>query len=96
MTSDWSEKGISCTLWAIIDNNPQVVSRFSSKLEKSMENMLLKKSQIQPKTLPCDGEMTAVYVGIKSPIISANIRASNKKTVCLVDSKPVVEAARLI
>ena len=96
MTSDWSEKGISCTLWAIIDNTPQVVSRFSSKLEKSMENMLLKKSQIQPKTLPCDGEMTAVYVGIKSPIISANIRASNKKTVCLVDSKPVVEAARLI
>ena len=95
MTSDWSEKGISCTLWAIVDNKPQIVSRFSSKLEKTQENML-KGAQIQPKTLPCDGEMTAVYVGIKSPVISASIRASNKKTVCLVDNKPVVEAARLI
>ena len=92
MTSDWSEKGISCTLWAIIDNVPQIVSRFSSKLEKTMENML----KVQPKTLPCDGEMSAVYVGIKSPVISSNIRASNKKTVCLVDNKPVVEASRLI
>ena len=92
MTSDWSEKGISCTLWAIIDNNPKVVTRFSAKLEKSMENCLKSK----PKTLPCDGEMTAVYVGIKSPIISASIRASNKKAVCLVDNKPVVEAAKLI
>ena len=95
MTSDWSEKGISCTLWAIVENSPKVVSRFSTKLEKSMENML-NDSQIKPKTLPCDGEMMAVYVGIKSPIISANIRASSKKTVCLVDNKPVVEAAKLL
>ena len=95
MTSDWSEKGISCTLWAIIDNSPQIVSRFSAKLPKTMENMI-KGSNVQPKILPCDGEMTAVYVGIKSPIINATIKASNKKTVCLVDNKPVVEAARLI
>ena len=93
MTSDWSEQGISCTLWAIVENSPKIVSRFSSKLIKSMENML---TPPKPKTLPCDGEMTAVYVGIKSPIFSANIRASTKKTVCLVDNKPVVEAARLI
>ena len=78
MTSDWSEKGISCTLWAIIENIPKVVTRFSAKLERSMENCLKSK----PKTLPCDGEMTAVYVGIKSPIISASIRASNKKQLC--------------
>merc|ERR1712079_25098 len=62
--------------------------------KKSMENMLT--SNIKPKTLPCDGEMTAVYVGIKSPIVSAYIRASDKKTVCLVDNKPVVEAAKLL
>ena len=95
MTSDWSEKGISCTLWAIVENKPKVVSRFSAKLEKSMENML-KASPIQPKTLPCDGEMMAVYVGIKSPVFSANIRSSDKKTVCLVDNKPVVEASKLL
>ena len=95
MTSDWSEKGISCTLWAIIDNKPKIVARFSAKLEKSMENML-NSSKVRPKTLPCDGEMMAVYVGVQSPVISSNIRASNKKTVCLVDNKPVVEAAKLL
>ena len=94
MTSDWSEKGISCTLWAMIDNDPKIVTRFSAKLEKSMENMIT--GQVKPKTLPCDGEMTAVYVGIKSPLISSHIKASDKQTVCLVDNKPVVEAARLI
>ena len=94
MTSDWSEKGISCTLWAIVDNVPNVVTRFSAKIVKSMENLL--NSGVKPKTLPCDGEMTAVYVGIKSPVISSYIRASNKRTVCLVDNKPVVEAAKLI
>ena len=95
MTSDWSEKGISSTLWAIIENDPKVVSRFSARLESSMEKML-NSDAVKPKTIPCDGEMQAVYIGIKSPVISANIRASTKKTVCLVDSKPVVEASRLI
>ena len=95
MTSDWSEKGLSCTLWAMIDNNPQVVCRFSAKLDKTCER-LLESSKVRPKTLPCDGEMTAVYVGIKSAAFSAFIRASNKRTVCLVDNKPVVEAAKLI
>ena len=57
---------------------------------------MLNSSSVKPKTLPCDGEMMAVFVGIKSPIISATIRASTKKTVCLVDNKPVVEAAKLI
>ena len=94
MTSDWSEKGISCTLWAVVENVPQVVSRFSAKIVRSMENML--NSNVKPKTLPCDGEMAAVYVGVKSPVFSAYIKASEKKTVCLVDNKPVVEASKLI
>ena len=71
MTSDWSEKGISATLWAMVDNVPHVVSRFSSRLEKSMENMLTSAS-VKPKTLPCDGEMAAVYIGIKSPVINSH------------------------
>ena len=95
MTSDWSEKGISATLWAMVDNVPHVVSRFSARLEKSMENMLTSAS-VKPKTLPCDGEMAAVYVGIKSPVFSSHIKSSNNKTVCLVDNKPVVEASKLI
>ena len=53
-------------------------------------------SVVKPKTLPCDGEMAAVYVGIKSPVIGAFVRASNKRTVCLVDNKPVVKASKLI
>ena len=95
MTSDWSEKGLSCTLWAMIENIPQVVCRFSVRLDKTCER-LLESSKVRPKTLPCDGEMTAVYVGIKSSAFSCFIRASNKRTVCLVDNKPVVEAAKLI
>ena len=95
MTSDWSEKGLSCTLWAMIENIPHVVCRFSARLDKTCER-LLESSKVRPKTLPCDGEMTAVYVGIKSPAFSAYIRASTKRTVCLVDNKPVVEASKLI
>ena len=95
MTSDWSEKGISATLWAMVDNIPYVVSRFSARLEKSMENMLTSAS-VRPKTLPCDGEMAAVYVAVKSPVFSSHIRANTNRTVCLVDNKPVVEASKLI
>ena len=95
MTSDWSEKGISCTLWAIVDNDPRIISHFSAKIERNMEKML-ESGDVKPKTLPCDGEMTAVYVGIKSPVFGSHIRASNNRTVCLVDNKPVVEAAKLI
>ena len=95
MTSDWSEKGISATLWAMVENVPHVVSRFSARLEKSLEN-LLSSASVKPKTLPCDGEMTAVYVGIKSPVFSSHIRSSINRTVCLVDNKPVVEASKLI
>ena len=53
-------------------------------------------SEVRPSTLPCDGEMTAVFVAAKSPTFSSHIRASNKRTVSLVDNKPVVQAAKLI
>ena len=89
ITSDWSEKGISATLWVMFDEGPpRVVARFSAKIEKSMENLLT--AEPKPKTLPCDGEMSAVFVAVKSPTFSAHIRASSKRTVSLVDNKPVV------
>ena len=40
--------------------------------------------------------MAAVFIAVKSPTFSTHIRASNKRTVSLVDNKPVVEAAKLI
>ena len=99
ITSDWSEKGISATLWAMCEEEPpKVVARFSARLQKSFENILKAESlkDVKSKTFPCDGEMSAVFVAVKSPTFSTHIRASNKRTVSLVDSKPVVEAARLI
>ena len=59
-----------------------------------MENLL--NIETRPKTLPCDGEMSAVYVAVKSPTFSSHIRASTKRTVSLVDNKPVVQAAGLL
>ena len=96
VTSDWCEKGISATLWAMPeeDNTPKVVARFSAKLSRSMEKLY--ETEIKPKTLPCDGEMGAQFVAVKSPTFSSHIRASNKRTVSLVDNKPVVQAASLL
>ena len=95
ITSDWSEKGISATLWAVFEEDPpKVVSRFSARLDKSLENMI--KSDVRPKTFPCDGEMSVVFVAAKSPTFSSHIRASTKRTVSLVDNKPVVQASKLI
>ena len=39
LTLDWSKKGISTTLWAVVDRTFLVVARTSCKLEKSQENM---------------------------------------------------------
>ena len=95
ITSDWSMKGLSATLWAMVENdNPKVVARYSAKLPRSLEKML--EADPKPKTLPCDGEMSALYVALKSPTFSNHIRASSKRTVALVDSKPVVQAAGLL
>ena len=60
-------------------------------MEKYFEDL-----ELQPKTRPCDGEMGAVFVAIKSPTFSSHIRASTKRTVSLVDNKPVVQAAALL
>ena len=96
-TSDWCEQGISATLWAIpeAEDKPKVVARFSAKLSRTMEKFF-EDQQLQPKTRPCDGEMCAAYVAIKSPTFSAHIRASTKRAVTLVDNKPVVQAAALL
>ena len=96
-TSDWCEGGISATLWAMPeeDKTPKVVARFSAKLSRTMEKFY-KDQDPSPKTCPCDGEMSAVFVAIKSPTFSSHIRASSKRTVSLVDNKPVVQAASLL
>ena len=56
------------------EGRPKVVARFSAKLPKSLENLLT--AEPKPKTLPCDGEMSAVYVAVKSPTFSSHMRAS--------------------
>ena len=45
---------------------------------------------------PCDGEATASYVAAKTATFRIPSKASLKKTQALVDSKPLVEAARLL
>ena len=92
-TQDYCEKGtqgaggISATLWAItgIEQTPEVVARFSAPVQPR-----------QKRILPCDGEAMAAYVAAKSPVFSVPIRASEKKTISLVDSKPVYEASNLL
>ena len=85
LTSDWSKKGISATLWAAVDGKFLVVARTSCKLVKSQENML-----------PCEGECSAHYVAAKCSNFRGYIKASKLKTISLTDSKPVYQAANLL
>ena len=91
VTSDYAEKGsnmtagISATLWAVVENKWHVVARMSAEIEPQQRNLH-----------PCDGEATAVYVAAKTPTFRIPIKAALKKTQALVDSKPLMEAAKLI
>ena len=85
ITSDYSKIGISATLWAKKDSKFLVVARMSTKLDKAQENLN-----------PCDGEALAIYIAGKCPHIYSHILASNLKTIALLDSKPVVQAANLL
>ena len=85
LTSDWSKKGISATLWAVVSDKFLVVARTSCKLEKSQEKMF-----------PCEGEASAHYVAAKCANFRGYIKASKLKTISLTDSKPVYQAANLL
>ena len=91
ITSDYAEKGtnmeagISATLWALVQTNWLVVARMSAEIQPQQKNLH-----------PCDGEATASYVAGKTSTFSVPIKASLKKTLSLVDSKPLVEAAKLL
>ena len=85
LTSDYSKAGINATLWAHVNGEFLVVSHMSAKLGKNNQNLL-----------PCEGETLAHYVAAKCPNFSTPIRASNKKTISLLDNKTVCEASRLL
>ena len=91
MTSDYAEKGtnmaagISATLWAKVKDDWHIVARMSAEIQPQQRNLNA-----------CDGEATATYVAGKSPQFSVPIKASTLKTMALVDSKPVMEAAKLL
>ena len=85
LTSDWSKKGISATLWASVDDKFHVVARTSCKLSPSQEKMI-----------PCEGECAAHFVGAKCTNFRSYIKASKLKTIALTDSKPVYQAANLL
>ena len=91
VTSDYAEKGtnmeagIAATLWAVVDKEWLVVARMSAEIEPQQRNLN-----------PCDGEATAFYVAAKISTFRVPIRASTQKTQAMVDSKPLVEAAKLL
>ena len=80
-TFDFSEKGVSGTLWAKIGDQYFTVTNVSAKCPDSMKTWP-----------PCDGEAAAVYVSTKSPHMRTHILASNKPVFALVDNKTVYEA----
>ena len=85
LSSDYSKKGISGTLWAVVDDKYLVVSRMSAKLQDNQVDLL-----------PCDGEAIAHYIAAKCPQMSTPIKASNKRTISLIDNKPVYEASKFL
>ena len=92
MTQDYAQKGtnmeagISATLWArLSENDWNIVARMSAELQPQQRNLD-----------PCDGEAVASFVAGRSPSFRIPILASTKKTLSLVDSKPLMEAANLL
>ena len=92
ITQDYAEKGtnmqagISATLWARLgENDWNIVARMSAELKPQQRNLD-----------PCDGEAVASFLAGKSPSFRIPILASTKKTLSLVDSKPLMEAANLL
>ena len=91
LTSDYAAKGtdmtagISATLWAKVKDEWKVITRMSAEIPPMMKDLD-----------PCDGEAAATYVAGKMPAFSVPIKASTKKTLALVDSKPVSDAAKLL
>ena len=85
LTSDYCKYWINGTLWVKVDDKFHVVAHMSAKLEKSQQNLL-----------PCDGEATAHYVAAKCANFSLPIKASNLRTISLLNNKPVVDASKLL
>ena len=91
MTSDYAEKGsnmragISATLWAKVEDEWLVVARMSAELQPQQINLY-----------PCDGEAIATFVAARAPAFKSTILSSSKKNLALVDSKPLMEAAKLL
>ena len=84
-TFDFSEKGLSGTLWAKVGDQYFTVTNVSAKCTDAMKSWP-----------PCDGEAAAVYVSTKSPHMHSYILASNKPVYALVDNKTVYEASKLL
>ena len=84
-TFDFSEKGVSGTLWAKVGDQYFTITNVSAKCPEAMKNWP-----------PCDGEAAAVYVSTKSPHMRTHILASNKPVYALVDNKTVYEASKLL
>ena len=84
-TFDYSEKGLSGTLWAKIGEDYFTVTNVSVKCPDGMKGWP-----------PCDGEAAAVCVTTKSPHMRGPILASNKPVYALVDNKTVYEASKLL
>lgn len=83
---DYSQQGISATLWGLNDNsNHQVVARLSAELKPTQKNLL-----------PCEVEGLAAYIGLTYPEINKYIKASNKRTIAFTDNKPLYQAANLL
>ena len=85
VTCDWSKEGMSATLYAIVANQHMRVSNFSSKTPENMKTWP-----------PCDAETATAVIALKSPHFSSFIRESKFPTICLVDSKTLVQASRML
>jgi hypothetical protein len=84
-TFDYSEKGLSGTLWAQVGQEHFPITNVSVKCPDTMKGWP-----------PCDGEAAAVCETTKSPHMRGPILASNKTVFALVDNKTVYEASKLL
>ena len=84
-TFDYSEKGLSGTLWAKVGEEYFTVTNVSVKCPDGMKGWP-----------PCDGEAAAVCVTTKSPHMRGPILSTTKTVFALVDNKTVYEASKLL
>ena len=86
ITLDWAalSRGMGAVIWAIVDGTKRVVKHFSANVTEACSKRLL----------PCEGEALSAKSAVRA--FRSLIQMSQRTTIVLTDSEPLLQAIRLL